>query len=439
MTRVGLDGGQRAEALTKPPEKGPQTRDPSTRANPAARTDTHGRFPNGVRPLNQSGQKGVVSGGLLGGRREGWGERVQASGATLVVVPTTEYARSGDVNVAYQAFGVGPVDLVFVPGFISHLELAWEEPYLAHFLRRLATFARVIFFDKRGTGLSDPVSHPPGLDERMDDIRAVMDAAGSQQAALFGVSDGGCLCIAFAVAHPERSVSLITYGSFARRLRSADYPWGWSSKHLEEVLHEMDRGWATGQWWAAANPSVAYDERYQAWWGRYLRAAASPAMGKGALGMNAELDIRHLLPRVDLPTLVLHRTDERWVDVGNSRYLAGHIAGASLIEVSGVDHRPWLGDAEQILDAIERFLTGAPKRTRARRYSAGADALSRREREIITLAVAGQTAPGIASSLLISERTVESHLLRAYAKLGVHSKLELVRRADELGLAADSR
>jgi pimeloyl-ACP methyl ester carboxylesterase/DNA-binding CsgD family transcriptional regulator len=350
-------------------------------------------------------------------------------------VPITSYAKSGELSIAYQAFGDGPVDLVFVPGFISHLELAWEEPYLARFLRRLATFTRVIFFDKRGTGLSDPVSQPPGLVERMDDIRAVMDAAGSQRAALFGVSDGGCLCIAYAVAHPERAKSLITYGSFARRVRSADYPWGWSAEHLQEVLRGMDRGWASGRWWAAANPSVADDEHYQAWWARYLRAAASPAMGRGALGLNAELDIRHLLASVDLPTLVMHRTNEQWVDVGNSRYLAAHIAGAQLVEMAGVDHRPWLGDADEVLAAIETFLTGRLARPRAARYAAGADALSRREREIIALALAGETAPAIAKALFISERTVESHLARTYAKLGVHSKLELARRAGELGLA----
>ena len=236
------------------------------------------------------------------------------SGPQTDVVPATCYARSGEVSIAYQAFGDGALDLVFVPGFISHVELAWEEPYLARFLRRLAVFARVIFFDKRGTGLSDPVPRPPGLAERMDDIRAVMDAAGSQRAALFGVSDGGCLCIAFAVAHPDRCASLVTYGSFARRLRCADYPWGWSAERLAEVLRGMDQGWATGTWWTAANPSVADDERYQAWWARYLRAAASPSMGRGALGLNAELDIRHLLGRVAVPTLVIHRTQEQWVD-----------------------------------------------------------------------------------------------------------------------------
>jgi pimeloyl-ACP methyl ester carboxylesterase len=353
-----------------------------------------------------------------------------------VVVPATRYAKSGEVSIAYQTFGDGPVDLVFVPGFISHIELAWEEPYLARFLRRLAAFTRVIFFDKRGTGLSDPVARPPGLVERMDDIRAVMDAASSQTAALFGVSDGGCLCIAFTVAHPERSAALVTYGSFARRLRSADYPWGWSAEHLEEVLRGMDQGWASGRWWAAANPSVADDERYQAWWARYLRAAASPSMGRGALGLNAELDIRHLLPRVNVPALVLHRTNEQWVDVGNSRYLAAHIPGAQLIEASGVDHRPWLGDADEILNAIETFLTGGQARPR-RRYAAGAESLTRREREIVALTIAGESAPAIAAALFLSERTVESHLARAYAKLGVRSKLELARRAAELGLAAD--
>jgi pimeloyl-ACP methyl ester carboxylesterase len=195
------------------------------------------------------------------------------------------------------------------------------------------------------------------------------------------------------VAHPERSASLVTYGSFARRLRSAAYPWGWSAEHLEDVLGGMDRGWASGKWWAVANPSVADDERYRAWWARYLRAAASPAMGRGEPGLNAKLDIRHLLSQVHLPTLVIHRTHEQWVDVGNSRYLAEHIAGARLVEAAGVDHRPWLGDAEEILDAIETFLTATSARPRATRYAAGADALSRREREIAVLAVAGETAP----------------------------------------------
>jgi DNA-binding CsgD family transcriptional regulator len=161
-------------------------------------------------------------------------------------------------------------------------------------------------------------------------------------------------------------------------------------------------------------------------------------MGRGALGLNAGLDIRHLLAEVDVPTLVIHHTNEQWVEVGNSRYLAEHIDGARLFEASGADHRPWLGDADEILDAVETFLAGTAARPRGRRHAAGAGALSRREREIVALTVAGQTAPAIAAALFLSERTVESHLAPAYVKLGVHSKLELARRAAELGLASDS-
>jgi DNA-binding CsgD family transcriptional regulator len=161
-------------------------------------------------------------------------------------------------------------------------------------------------------------------------------------------------------------------------------------------------------------------------------------MGRGALGLNAELDISDLLAQIAVPALVIHRTKEQWVDVGNSRYLAAHIGGAQLVEASGVDHRPWLGDADEILDAIETFLTGTSARPRTRRYAAGAEALSRREREIVALTVAGESAPAIAAALVLSERTVESHLARAYVKLGVHSKTELVRRAVQLGVVPDA-
>ncbi len=338
------------------------------------------------------------------------------------------------MHIAYQTLGEGPPDLVFVPGFVSHVEIAWEEPYLARFLRRLASFSRLILFDKRGTGLSDPVATPAELGQRVEDLEAVLDAAESERAALFGVSEGGPLCIAFAVAHPERSVALMTYGAYARRLRSPDYPWGWTRERLDEVIENMDRGWHTGEWWDAANPSVAADASYRAWWSRYLRAAASPSMARTAMEMNASLDVRDLLAKVKVPTLIIHRTHEQWVDVGNSRYLAANIAQAQLVEVSGGDHRPWLGDADEILEVIEGFLPGGRRRSRAASYAVGPEALSRREREIVALALEGETAPAIAARLFLSERTVESHLARAYAKLGVRSKVELARRAKDLGL-----
>ena len=177
--------------------------------------------------------------------------------------PETRYARSGDANIAYQVVGEGPIDLVLVPGFVSHVEVAWEEPNLAHFLTRLASFSRLIVFDKRGTGMSDPTTSVPTMEERMDDIRAVMDVAGSSRAALFGVSEGGTLSLLFAHRHPERAQALVLYGSWARRLVGPDYPWGLRAAELEGFLGSMGRAWATGEWWDEGHPSPFDDERHR--------------------------------------------------------------------------------------------------------------------------------------------------------------------------------
>jgi pimeloyl-ACP methyl ester carboxylesterase/DNA-binding CsgD family transcriptional regulator len=345
----------------------------------------------------------------------------------------TRYAKSGDVNIAYQVVGDGPVDLVLVPGFVSHVEAAWEEPRLAHFLSRLASFSRLIVFDKRGTGMSDPVTSPPSMDERMDDIRAVMDAVGSERAAIFGASEGGSLSILFAHRHPERAQALVLYGSWARRLAAADYPWGLRSDELERFLGQMEDAWATGEWWNRDDRSPLDDERHRRWWARYLRMAASPAMAAAVIRMNTEMDLRDLLPDVQVPTLILHRTEDNWIEVGHGRYLAERIPGARYVELPGIDHRVWLGDVETILREVEIFLTGRKPRPR-RRVPIGADSLSRREREVALLASYGETAAQIAERLFISERTVETHLASVYAKLGVRSKSELIRRADQFGL-----
>jgi len=350
------------------------------------------------------------------------------------VIPETRYARSGEASIAYQVIGDGPLDLVFTPGFVSHLEAAWEEPRLAHFLGRLASFSRLILLDKRGTGLSDPVDRPPTVQERMDDIRAVMDSAGSDRAALLGISEGRPLCVLFAVSHPGRTAALVLHSSYARLLGDDDYPWGWSKEFFAEFLAGLDRTYAGGKWFELANPSLVGDERYQDWWRRYLRLSASPAMARALMQMRAEIDVRDQLAQVSVPTLLLHRVDERWVDVGQSRYLAANIPGAKLVELPGADHRPWLGDAETVLHEIERFLTGSVRRPRRALWQAGPHALSRREREVVRLAVAGERAADIARQLFVSERTVESHLASAYAKLGVRSRVELARRADEFGL-----
>jgi len=337
------------------------------------------------------------------------------------------------VSIAYQVVGDGPTDLILVPGFVSHVEVAWEEPRLAHFLARLASLSRLIVFDKRGTGMSDPVVGPPSMDERMDDIRAVMDAAGSRRATIFGISEGGTLSLLFARAHPERTRSVILYGSWARRLAGPGYPYGPSAEQLEEMIGGMDRAWASGEWWDGGRPSPADDERHRRWWARYLRMAASPAMAQNVIRMNMRMDIRDLLATVDRPTLILHRAGDTWIDVGHARYLAEHIPGARYVELPGSDHRPWLGDVDAIADQVEVFVTGRKSRPR-RRADIGVDALSRREREVALLASRGATAAEIAGHLFVSKRTVESHLVSVYDKLGIGSKTELIRRASELGI-----
>ena len=342
----------------------------------------------------------------------------------------TRYARSGSVNLAYQVFGEGTFDLVMVPGFVSHVEVAWEEPTLARFLTRLAAFSRLIVFDKRGTGMSDPVTGPPTMEERMDDIRAVMDAVGSTRAAIFGVSEGGTLSMLFAHRHPEQVRALVLYGSWARRLAAPDYPWGLAPEELEGFLERMSDAWATGEWW---KPRPSEDETTRRWWARYLRMSASPAMAQGVTRMNTEIDVRKLLPELRVRTLVLHRTGDNWIGVQHGRYLADHIPGARYVELPGVDHRFWDGEIEPILAELEVFLTGRRSRPRQRALS-GVDALSQREREVALLASRGETARRIAEHLVISERTVESHLASVYVKLGVRSKAELIRRASALGI-----
>ena len=348
--------------------------------------------------------------------------------------PETRYAKSDGLSIAYQVVGDGPLDLLLVHGFVSHLDVAWEEPHLAQFLNRLASFSRLILFDKRGTGLSDPVGEPPTFAERMADIRAVLDEVGSERAALFGISEGGPLSIVFSVTYPERTSALIAYGSYARWLRDDDYPWGRSPEQFADFLAGIDRAWETGEWWIRHNPTAMADERYRRWWARYLRAGASPGMATALVRMNSQIDVRDILPGVSVPTLVLHRTHEQWFDVGNGRYLAERIPGAKLVELPGIDHVPWVGDAEAVLQEVERFLVGAHARRRGAAFGIGAGALTEREREIVRLAVDGETALEIAKRLYISDRTVETHLANAYVKLGVQSRVELARRADELGL-----
>ena len=215
----------------------------------------------------------------------------------------TRYARSGELNIAYQVVGEGPLDLVYVPGFVSNVELMWEEPGYAAFLDRLATFSRLIIFDKRGTGLSDPVSNDalPTLEERMDDVRAVMDAVGSERAALLGHSEGGNMCVLFSATYPERTSALVLVGCYAKRLRSDDYPWAPAREERMRDIEETESSWGDIDL-ATFAPSKVGDEAFERWVGRYYRQSASPRAASALLRMNTEIDVREVLPSIDVPT-----------------------------------------------------------------------------------------------------------------------------------------
>jgi class 3 adenylate cyclase len=272
--------------------------------------------------------------------------------------PVTRYARSGDLSIAYQVIGEQPRDLVLVPGFVSHLEWAWQEPGLARFLERLASFRRVITFDKRGTGMSDPVGDPPTYDERMDDLRAVMDASGSATADIFGVSEGGALAALFAAAHPERATALVLYGTWARLPEAPDYPEGYPQYRLDRHLNWVEEHWGEPGSLRAWAPDSVEDTRLAEWFGALQRLGASPAMAHKLLSSYVGVDVRRVLPAITAPTLVLHRRGDTQVQASLGQYLAQHIQGARLVELDGRDHLFFVGDTDAILDETEEFLTG---------------------------------------------------------------------------------
>ncbi|HYP15450.1 MAG TPA: alpha/beta fold hydrolase, partial [Bryobacteraceae bacterium] len=268
------------------------------------------------------------------------------------------YARSGDVNIAYQVLGEGPVDLVFVMGWVSHLEWFWAEPSFARFLRRLASFSRLILFDKRGTGLSDrvPLRALPTLEQRMDDVRAVLQAVGSRRAAILGVSEGGPMSALFAATYPERTLALMMIGTYARRLRDADYPWGPTAEERDAYLREIESTWGGPVGLEERAPSQAGNQQFRDWWASYLRMGASPGAALALTKMNAQIDVRQVLPTVRVPTLVLHRRGDRCLKVDEGRYVASLIRGARFVELPGEDHLPFVGDQDTILDEIQAFL-----------------------------------------------------------------------------------
>ena len=298
------------------------------------------------------------------------GERAMAE------MPETHYVKSDDVHIAYQILGDGPFDLLFVPGFISNVEALWRSPDQSAFFRRLASFCRLILFDKRGTGMSDRGTQDFTLEQRMHDVQAILDAVGCKQAALFGVSEGGPMSLLYAATFPQRTSALVIYGSYAKRSRTSDYPFGWSDEQWQRVLEDIERNWGSpqslsvGMRTAGAGDDSHLRERIAA----YFRASASPGAVAAIMRMNREIDVRHILSATHVATLVLHRTGDPLIEVGHARYLAQHIPGAKLVEFAETVHTPWLGDRNAILDEVEQFLTGA-QLVRESRASAGYRAL----------------------------------------------------------------
>ena len=273
--------------------------------------------------------------------------------------PETRYARSGDVSIAYQVLGDGPFDLVHVPGFVSHVELSWNVPGQAEFARRLASFSRLIRFDKRGTGMSDRVEGAPTLETRMDDVRAVMDAVGSERAAILGVSEGGPMSILFAATYPERLWGLVLAGASPRELWAPDYPMGVREEEYRQYLERIDRDSGSPEMVLrlAKRLAPSLDEEGQRALATSIRHGASPGARIALARMNMEIDVRHVLPAIRVPTLVLNRVGDTPDVVGGSRYLAQHTPGARHVELPGSDHVVFAGDPESYLVEIERFLT----------------------------------------------------------------------------------
>jgi pimeloyl-ACP methyl ester carboxylesterase/class 3 adenylate cyclase len=277
-----------------------------------------------------------------------------------VQVPETRYARAGSVSIAYQVVGDGPFDLVHIPSWITNVEENWNEPGYARFLLRLASFSRLILFDKRGTGLSDRVAAMPTLEQRIEDVQAVMSSVGSREAALFGSTEGSAMCALYAATYPERTRALVMYGAYARRIRTTDYPWGPNMEERQAFLDTLMREWGGPTVLDMLAASMKDDARFRGWWAGYLRRSASPGAALSLTEMNTAIDIRRVLPTIRVPTLVIHRTDDPLCPVEGARYIAANIPGARYVEVPGVDHMPFVGDIDRLLDPIEEFLTGAP-------------------------------------------------------------------------------
>ena len=272
--------------------------------------------------------------------------------------PEIRYASNGDVHLAYQTFGEGEHDLILIPGFVSHAEFPWEHPPYRRFMERLGAIARVTVYDKRGSGLSDPIDRTAGFDQHLDDLGVMIEAVGARRPVLLGWSEGAAVAILFASYHPQEVRSLVLYGAFPRLLNGDDYASGVDPEVFEAGLDVIRTTWGEGASLAILGPEKLEDDAFREWWGRYERVSAPPGVAIAALRMDGELDIRDLLPAIGVPTLLIHRTDDPIVRVEGARVLAERMPDARLVELPGTLHWPWIGNTDSVIEEIEQFLTG---------------------------------------------------------------------------------
>ena len=340
--------------------------------------------------------------------------------------PETLYAKSGDLRIAYQVIGGGP-DLVMVPGLTSHLEIQWRDPSYRRFVRSLSSFCRLVRFDKRGTGLSDPVAEPPTLEQRVADLMAVISAARCRRPVVLGFSDGGQIAITLAAAHRRSVRGLILYGTSPRN------PPGWAMRQLRAMARHWGQGDSLGIFAPTLAGELARRDR-----AAFERASASPGMIRALVESLTSIDVTSRLAEVAVPTLVVHRRSDI-LPLSHAKVMAGGIKGARLVELEGSDHLPWVGDADSVLSAVAEFVTGVSGRpggrtaaaagARTRRPATGWEALTDAERRVAQLVAGGLANREVAERLYLSRYTVETHLKHVFVKLGVASRAELAALA----------
>ena len=353
--------------------------------------------------------------------------------STSDAVPKIQYIPSGAVYLAYQVFGDGPQTILFVGGFVSHLELLWEEPQLARFLRQLSKSARVVLFDKRGVGLSDRVGYSPTAEETMEDILVILNAVECETAVLMSVSEGGPVAIMFAATYPNRASHLILYGTMPKWIRSYDYPWALSRSQYDRWLGLMVDNWGTAVSLDHFAPSRAEDAVFQAWWAKMLRQAATPGSMKDVLEVLRDMDVRPVLPHVHLPTLILHRRGDKAVPLAGGRFLAHHLPNSHFVELNGQDHWWWVGDATAILREIEQFLANTAAVTAPSPPSL-VESLTERETDVLQLLATGYTNQQIADELVLTVGTIKTYTSHIYGKLGVANRTQAISAARKHGL-----